>query len=161
MTKTMYDNHNIKYAAWFESFEDFCAINDIDCAQYNEDSDFFHEWVHDTLSIEWDDMLFNLKHDRENNVDCVVIGFVGRWNGKFEVMPKHFSSLENAIYACVKGCDYITITEDDGVVNVLGYHHDGCNTFEIHKLNEKGYDAKCEDKDLNNEKYFDKFNILW
>jgi hypothetical protein len=33
------------------------------------------------------------------------------------------------------------------------------NNFEIHKLNDKGYDAHCDDKDLNNEIYFDKFNF--
>lgn len=162
MTYTIYDNHNINYTEWFEKFKEYCQDNDIDATPYDEYSDKFHQWIYDTLSMEWDDMLLNLKYDKNNNVDCVVTGTLGLWDGRHNIDTKHFPTLEKAIYACITNCEYIVITEEEGVINVTATHHDGTNYFEIHKLNAKGYDAYCEsDNDLNNEKYFDKFVIEW
>ena len=162
MERTLYDNHDINYTEWFEEFKEYCQDNDIDATQYDEYSDKFHQWIYDTLSMEWDDMMFDIKHDKENNVDCVVTGTLGLWDGKHNIIPRHFPTLEKAINACVDNMDYIIVTEDEGTIFVTGIHHDGRNHFEIHKLNAKGYDAHCEsDNDLNNEKYFDKFNLKW
>lgn len=161
MSRTLYDNHNINYTEWFEAFKEYCMDNDIDHTQYNEDSERFINWLYDSLSMDWDDLMTNIKHDKNNNVDCIVVGSLGLWDGRHDIDTKHFPTLDRAIVACVSGCDYITITENEGIVNIKGIHHDGTNNFEIHKLNAKGYDAHCEDKDLNNEKYFDKFKIEW
>ena len=159
----IYDNHNVDYDEWYEEFKGWCYDNDIDVSNYDEDSDNFHEWVWNTLNMYWDDFIYNLQHDKDNNVDCVVTGKVGRWNGNFEIVATHFATLEKAIYACIKDCDYITITQtEDGAIDVWATHHDGSHSFTIHKLNERGYDAKCdENNDLNNEKYFDKFCIQY
>lgn len=159
----IYDNHNVNYDDWYEEFKSYCEDNDIDFSKYDEDSQYFHEWVWNTLNMYWDDFIYNLQHDKDNNVDCVVTGKVGRWNGNFDIVATHFATLEKAIYACIKDCDYITITQtEDGAIDVWAAHHDGSHSFTIHKLNERGYDAKCdEDNDLNNEKYFDKFNIQY
>ena len=161
MSYTIYDNCDINYTEWFEEFKEYCQDKDIDATQYDEYSDKFHQWIYDMLSMDWDNMMTNIKYDKNNNVDCVVTGSVGRWNGTFDIQAKHFPTLEKAIIACVDNMDYIIITEDEGTINVTAIHHDGRNHFKIHKLNAKGYDAHCEDKDLNNEKYFDKFNIEW
>jgi hypothetical protein len=159
----MYDNYNVDYDEWYEEFKDWCYDNDIDASNYGKDSENFHNWVWNTLNMYWDDFIYNLQHDKDNNVDCVVTGKVGRWNGNFDIVATHFATLEKAIYACIKDCDYITITQtEDGAIDVYASHHDGSHSFTIHKLNERGYDAKCdEDNDLNNEKYFDKFNIQY
>lgn len=159
--KTLYNNYDINYSIWFSEFEEHCILNGIDHTQYTEESEKFYEWVQDTLAMEWDDLLTNIKYDKKNNVDCVVVGTVGRWNGNFDIEPKHFSTLRDALIACVQNCDYIVITEEDGAIKVKGVHHDATNYFTIHKLNEKGYDAHCEDEDLNNEEFYDKFNIEW
>lgn len=159
MGRTLYDNHNINYAEWFEAFKEYCMDNDIDHTQYNEDSERFLNWLYDTLSMDWDDLMTNIKYDKNNNVDCVVTGTLGLWDGRHDIDTKHFPTLDRAINTCVSGCDYIIITENEGVINIKGIHHDGTNNFEIHKLNDKGYDAYCDDQDLNNEIYFDKFNF--
>ena len=155
----MYSN-DVNYTEWFEEFKEYCNDNDIDSTQYDEYSDFFHQWVYDTLDMYWEDFVMNLKHDRDNNVDCVVVADLGLWYGRRNAV-KHFSTLLDAIYACIGNCDYITINNDNGTIEIIGVHHDGRNYFTIHKLNEKGYDAHCEDEDLDNEEYFDKFNIQW
>ena len=157
---TIYSN-DVNYTEWFEDFKDYCEDNDIDHTQYDEYSDEFHQWIYDTLDMEWEDFVYNIKHDIDNNVDCVVVADLGLWYGRRDAV-KHFQTLLDAIYACISDCDYITIENNDGVIEVIGIHHDGRNYFTIHKLNEKGYDAKCdEDNDLNNEEYFDKFCIQY
>ena len=157
----IHDNHNVDYKEWFEEFKSYCEDNNIDFSKYDEDSQYFHEWVWDTLNMYWEDFILNLQHDKDNNVDCVVVADLGLWYGRRDAV-KHFPTLEKAIYACVRDCDYITITLVDGVIKIRASHHDGTNYFEIHKLNAKGYDAYCEyDEDLNNEKYFDKFCIQY
>lgn len=157
----IYDNHNVNYDDWYEDFKDWCYDNN--CSNFIGDDEKFHNWVWNTLNMYWDDFIYNLQHDKDNNVDCVVTGKVGRWNGNFDIVATHFATLEKAIYACIKDCDYITITQtEDGAIDVWAAHHDGSHSFTIHKLNERGYDAKCdEDNDLNNEKYFDKFDIQY
>ena len=159
MDRTLYDNHNINYTEWFKAFKEHCMDNDIDHTQYDEDSEYFLNWLYNSLSMDWDDLMTNIKYDKDNNVDCVVVGSLGLWDGRHDIDTKHFSTLDRAINTCVSGCDYIVITENEGVIHIKGIHHDGTNNFEIHKLNDKGYDAHCDDKDLNNEKYFDKFDF--
>lgn len=159
MSRTLYDNHNINYTEWFEAFKEYCMDNDIDHTQYDEDSERFINWLYDSLSMDWDDLITNIKYDKNNNVDCVVTGSLGLWDGRHDIDAKHFPTLDKAINACVSGCDCIIIAENEGVIDIKGIHHDGTNNFEIHKLNDKGYDAHCDDEDLNNEKYFDKFDF--
>ena len=159
--RNLYNNYDINESDWFEAFKEYCEINEIDYSQYDDDCEEYFNWLHEQLNMDWEDLMTNLKYDKENNVDCVVTGKVGRWNGNFDIEAKHFSTLEDAILACVKDCDYIVINEINGAIDVESIHHDGHNYFTIHKLNEKGYDAHCEDEELNNEEYFDKFNIEW
>ena len=157
----LYDNYAIQWNEWYEEFKDYCEDNDIDHTQYDDNSEYFMNWVYDTLNMYWEDFIYGINHDRDNNVDCVVVADLGLWYGRRDAV-KHFPTLEKAIYACVRDCDYITITLVDGVIKIRASHHDGTNYFEIHKLNERGYDAKYdEDNDLNNEKYFDKFCIQY
>ena len=158
----IYDNHNVDYKEWFEEFKGYCMDNDINFSNYDEDSQYFHEWVWDTLNMNWEDFILNLQHDKDNNVECVVRGKVGTWRGNFEIEPKTFPTLEKAIYACVRDCDYITITQtEDGAIDVYASHHDGSHSFSIHKLNDLSYEVDEDEIDLTDEKYYDKFNIQY
>ena len=93
----IYDNHNVDYKEWFEEFKGYCMDNDINFSNYDEDSQYFHEWVWDTLNMNWEDFILNLQHDKDNYVECVVRGKVGTWRGNFEIEPKTFLTLEKAI----------------------------------------------------------------
>ena len=158
----IYDNHNVDYNKWFEEFKSYCEDNLIDHTQYDEYSDGFHEWVWDTLNMYWEDFICNLQHDKDNNVKCVVRGKVGTWRGNFEIEPKIFLTLEEAIYACVRDCDYITITQtEDGTIEVCALHHDGSHSFTIHKFNDLSYEVDEDEIDLTDEKYYDKFCIQY
>ena len=39
----LYDNYDVDYKDWFESFKEYCECNDIDPTQYDEDSQAFFE----------------------------------------------------------------------------------------------------------------------
>lgn len=158
----IYDNHDVDYKDWFVEFKEWCECNDIDISKYDEDSDYFYDWVWDTLTIYWQDFICNLQHDKDNNVECVVRGKVGRWNGNFKIEPKTFPTLERAIYSCIKDCDYVTITQtEDGAIDIRATHHDGSNRFTIHKLNDLMYKVDEDEIDLTDEKYYDKFDIQY
>lgn len=158
----IYDNYNVDYDDWFNEFKVWCEDNNIDYSKYDEDSDCFHEWIWHTLDICWEDFICNLRHDKDNNVECVVSGKSGTWRGSFEIKPKTSPTLEKAIYACVRDCDYITITQtEDGAIDVWAVHHDGSHRFTIYKLNDLSYEVDEDEIDLTDEKYYDKFNIQY
>ena len=142
-TRILYDNNNVDYDEWFKIYQEDCYENEEEC--FDRESNDFYEWVGEMLSMDWEDFNDNLKYDNENNTECIVIGSLGLWNGRKEVQQK-FDTLRKAISACIGNCDYITITETNGVINVVSIHHDGRNYFEIHKLNKKG--CNCVNEDL-------------
>lgn len=159
MERTLYDNQNILYTEWYDDFVDWCVENGYNPDLYDDESDLFHEWVQDSLSMEWDDFINEIQYLGNNNTECVVSGFVGRWNGRFEIVPKRFSNLVDAIMQCVEDCDYIVITtSEDGELHIISTHHDASNEFYIHKLNDLG--RAVEDvEELRDYKYFDKFDF--
>ena len=56
----LYDNNNINYAEWFVEFKEYCEDNNIDHTQYNEDSDFFINWIYEEISMCWNDLMDEL-----------------------------------------------------------------------------------------------------
>ena len=154
-TKTLYDNNNIDYDLWYENYVEECQ--EYEEEYYDRESNEFYEWVGDMLNMEWEDFDTNLEYDTESNAECVVIGSLGLWYGRENVQQK-FDTLRKAISACISNCDYITITETNGVIYVTSIHHDGRNSFEIHKLNKKGCDVMNEEL-LHKKHYHKRFNI--
>lgn len=158
--RTLFDNYNINDEAWLEAYKEHCEINEIEMPNDAENSTEFYEWQSEMFSMEWNDLLDNIESNWDNDVNCVVTGTVGRWNGTFEIEPKAFPSLRIAINTCASNMDYVIVTEDEGIIKVEAIHHDGRNNFEIHKLNSKGLEAYCNDEDLNNEEYYEKFDDI-
>ena len=159
--KNLYNNYDINDEAWVEAFKEHCKINEIELPSDAENSGEFYDWQSDQLSMEWEDFLTNLENDKENNVNCVVTGNIGRWNGNFDIEAKAFASLKAAVLACVSNMDYVVINEIDGTIDIEAIHHDGTNIFKIHKLNKNGLDAYCNDEEFDKEEYYEKFDIKW
>ena len=158
--RTLFDNYNTNIEGSLEYFKEYCEANEIKIPNDAENSNDFYEWQSEMLSIAWNDLLDNIESNWSNDVNCVVTGKVGRWNGTFEIEPKAFPSLRIAINTCASNMDYVIVTEDEGIIKVEAIHHDGRNNFEIHKLNSKGLEAYCNDEDLNNEEYYEKFDDI-
>lgn len=64
---------------------------------YNiEDEDY------DQLEILWNDFMSELDdYEYDNDTECVVIGSVGRWNGRFNIETTYFDTLKDAILNCI------------------------------------------------------------
>jgi hypothetical protein len=130
---------------WFEEL----TLTDFE-VQYEEelierdikkDSEEYYELYTDACTMNFEDFMSNLKYSN-NNQPCVIIGSLGLWNGKHTIYPVVMDNVVDAIYKCL-GNDAITmdIYKVNGYLEVNIYHHDGCNTFEIHLLNNKGLNA--------------------
>lgn len=156
---TLYDNHDISYTEMFNEFQNWCDLNGKDKTLYTDESNEFFEWLNEELSIELDDLFTNIKYSEEN-IECVVLGYVGRWNGRFEIEPKRFNTLIDAINACISNCDYFIITENDGIIDITSIHHDASNSFSIHKLNKRAYNV-VDNKKLEKDYYHTKYKITF
>nr|DAO16334.1 MAG TPA: hypothetical protein [Caudoviricetes sp.] len=84
---------------------------------------------------------------------CVVCGTVGTWQGDRAICAKRFDNLKDAIYACVKPCGEVVISQRASNIIVDGYRHDGTNHFEIHVLNDKGVRADENRCNLSRREY--------
>lgn len=157
--RTLFDNYTTNIEGELEYFKDYCEVNGIKFPADAENSNEFYEWQSESSSIAWNDLINEIENDRDSDVNCVVTGKIGRWTGTVEIVPKAFPSLKSAINTCVFNMDYVIVTEDEGIIKVETIHHDGRNNFEIHKLNGKGLEAYCNDEDLNNEEYYEKFDL--
>ena len=69
---------------------------------------------------------------------CVISGSIGRWNGRYsggDVTTNYREFVD-----LLEDCGYIEIYEDDGCLNIVGYHHDGSVNLCIRELTDKGYE---------------------
>lgn len=155
--KILLDNRNIDYNIWYKSYVEYC--NEFNKEVFSDDSEEFFNWLYKSLNDEFDDFMTNLLYSDEN-VECIVLGSLGLWYGKVEIQPKKFNTLKDAIYACLSECDYYTITEENGIINVLSSHHDGTNSFSIYKLNKRAERVSNDNiEKLSNTYYHSIFNI--
>lgn len=147
----LYDDCDINYTEMYADFIDWCKDNDIDHTKYDEYSNYFHEWVYDSLSMDWDDMLSNIKYSKYND-ECVVIGSLGLWYGRPTIEPTRFKDVISALNECIQSADMLVIKLENGHIDVTGIHHDGRNHFQIHCLNKLG--RTTEGANLNNDRYY-------
>ena len=131
----LFNNYDINYDEFYLDYLEWCKENDRN--PDTKESQSFYNYVYSSLDIEWDDLMLNIKYDNDCQEECVVLGTLGLWTGRHEINAKKFFGLKDAINACVTNIDYIIIKEENGVIYVDAIHHDGVNTFEIHKLNKK------------------------
>ena len=155
---TLYDDYDFSYDEYFETFKEWCVDNSIDSTKYTIESDYFNNWLQDTLQIELDALFMNLTHSQEN-VPCVIDATINKWNGSVNVYKK-FDNLVDAIHACINGIDFCKIRYVNGVIELQCIHHDGCNLFNIYKLNKKGLKVIDTNK-LENSFYHKKFSQLF
>lgn len=66
-----------------------------------------------------------------------IEGQVGRWNGRYKILPTFKESLVEAIETCLKDGTDFEVYVQDGDLFVTSYHHDGKNTFTIKGIDDK------------------------
>ena len=130
---TIYDSYNsngLTYADYLE----FCEENGTE--PKGEESSHFYNWLDMQNDLDWQDLEMNLSYSKLNG-PVSVCGHLGLWWGKPTIEPKKFDTLWDAILACANNADDIIITLKRGILKVQALHHDGRNTFTLHR--EHGY----------------------
>jgi len=96
-----------------------------------EDSDDFHRWCADMARMYYEDDVLQLKNLPVLQRPIVVTGTVGRWNGRFDIAPRLFSSFEEAFDEAVTGATDVDVDYCTQHVSVNGHHHDATNHFQL------------------------------
>lgn len=152
----LYNDCDVDYELYRQEYAELMEDDTIlNSADYDS---VFYDWVNACLNMYWDSLLDNLKYNKQNG-ECVVIGNVGRWNGRYDITPHKFDNLQDALVACVKGCDYVKVVLTNGHLEIVGMHHDANNYFNIYLLNKLG--RTTENADLNKECYYMKIKDIW
>lgn len=169
-TFTLIDTSNtgLEYKDYVEN----CELNEI--TPHPENSTEYWEWIAEQRNNNVEDFFLNLKYMRDAT-PVVVTGTLGLWNGKRSIYPMYIESkdyelnsqgkwvyMEKALYTaiqkCINGMDDFKVEYVEGEIVVHGYHHDGTNTFTIHKLSTKGqiaaFNAYCNCKTLKPKGYW-------
>lgn len=117
-----------------------------------EDSilDMVNLWV----ETELDDLLGQF----EGIQDVFVTGVLGLWNGKHTIVPTRVDSLKDAFWRCSRDMYDVEVYNNNGVIEINAYHHDGCNSFSIYQLNSKGVNAG-DNADLSKKTYHKKIRL--
>jgi hypothetical protein len=131
---TLYNNYDYKTEDYKASFDEYIELNELDIKNYDEE---LYDFINRDLTYQYEDLLANIKYG-SYEIPCVVTGTVGRWNGRFNIYPKRFETLSEAINECCNNVDGIVIKLKDGKIEVKGVHHDATNYYQITCLNKLG-----------------------
>lgn len=129
---TLYNDYDYNVEDYCDEYLDYCDCNGIEV-----ENEIPMDFIHRIFDEEWFGLFDNLEKNK-NNTECVVLGSLGLWYGRRDIIPTRENTLANAIKKCVGGCDYTCIKIVDGHIEVKAIHHDGTNEFEIHILNKLG-----------------------
>ena len=130
---TLYNDYDYNVEDYRDTYLNHCDANGIDV-----EDDVPMEFIQNILDEEWFSLLYDRLEFNPYNTDCVILGTLGLWNGKKQIVPTREKTLMEAIKNCCRDCDYNRIDIVDGHIEVTSAHHDGTNVYEIHVLNKRG-----------------------
>lgn len=122
----------------YSDYQTYLADNDMSESQLSYD-----DYVSNMIDLEYEDFMTNMQYSSYNEYKCVILGSLGRWNGRKQIVPCVEENLSKAIKRCmnVRGFYYIKVEQKNNTILVSISHHDGIDTFEIHLLNKRGEKA--------------------
>lgn len=133
-TRTIYSEEDVK---------EFNALN--------ETSLSYSDAVAEMEREEYEDFIGNLESSYFNASECVIIGTLGLWNGRREIIPVKCDTISHAVKRCLRNAESFEVRLKRGLIEVDVYHHDGTNEYRIKLLNDKG--IKTEKGDLRKPYY--------
>lgn len=122
----------------YEDYCEWCEDNEIEPkGEYSND---YFRYLADCRSNDYDDFKSNMSYSKFKDEPCMIVGSLGLWHGRPEIVPVKCDTLEEAIEKCLDNrfdfeCEIVL---NDGHVDVNIHHHDGTNCFEIWLLSKKG-----------------------
>ena len=72
---TLYDNHDYDFDDYKESYQECYELTDEDMEDVSENE--IWDFINDSLAMEWDDLLTNLKYSKNADTPCVITGSLG------------------------------------------------------------------------------------
>lgn len=118
-----------------EEVKDFWRNNHDEDDEFPEEgSDEYCQAESTIKSLEFDDF----KDNFQSLGLCLVHGFAGLWDGNHEGGKVIEIDTADELFYCVRGCDDVKVVCDKDGLHVIGYHHDGTNTFTVKPLTKKG-----------------------
>ena len=133
------------YIPDYEEYKEYCEANGFE--PQAEGSNDFWDYVSERRSIEYDDFVFNMQNSTQAQQPCLLTGSCGLWDGIREIMPYKFTNALSAVIKAYCSCNDIIVSQEDGIIKVESFHHDGCNRFEIRPLTEHGKQMLEDDCD--------------
>ena len=133
------------YIPDYEEYKENCEANELE--PQGDGSGDFWDFVSESRSIEYDTFILNMQNSAQAQQPCLLTGSCGLWDGTHEIIPYKFRNVISAIVKAYKSCDDLIVNQEDGVIKVESFHHDGRNRFEIRPLTEHGKQALENDCD--------------
>lgn len=127
------------------------------------DDDEIYDFIEQAKRDELDDFIEEFKWYLDRYT-FIAIGTLGLWSGQVEA-GMIINSI-NDFDKLIEDTDDIRIIDNEGHLIVEAYHHDGCNKFELRKLNDEGmkyYEGngyKLSDKELLQKLFTSKYSNL-
>lgn len=131
---------DVYFGSFIDAENSACEqLRDMGYGDHELTDDTIHQYIYakmENLSEEWWDSVRRAK----DPYYWLVVADLGLWYGH-RACGNVFQSLLGALYACVDGMEDVTVAEDHyGNVMIHGYHHDGCNVYQLYRLSERGAD---------------------
>lgn len=91
------------------------------------------------LDRDYDDEVSNIRcHEKHHGTkQYVVLASIGKWNGTYDG-GKIITGMVPTFQQCAEGLDYVRVYFKNGLLRILGAHHDGINSFRIRELTPAG-----------------------
>lgn len=117
------------------------------------------EFIMNNIVYNWVENDMNCLLDLFERIqDVVITGSWGLWNGRQTIECVRKDNLKGAFWYCADDMDNVEVYDNNGVIEINAYHHDGCNEFSIYQLNSKGVNSG-DRADLEKKTYHKKIKI--
>lgn len=114
----------------YGDYLDFCEANGL--SPLPEDSPEFSQWCDEEALAYYDEDITACKDSANLNRRFVITGSVGRWNGRFNIVPVFCRDFEEVIRRTTGGDILaVTATYDTRCIHFECSHHDSTNSYDI------------------------------
>lgn len=121
--RIIWSNINLDIEDWRDGYKEYLEMNDMD--EDPNDEDAIREWMYDLNNEYIDDERVNL--DKKVDGKILVIGDIGRWNGRvngYKIIDS--CKISDILYT---DCDYVEWYGDGHNIRCTAHHHDGTNHY--------------------------------
>lgn len=122
MKRTFYKSYGLYSLQELEEMKEYLKEN------YEEEA--LEEVMLENINQDWECFIDEITCNNLGTLECVIEGVLGLWDGKHTIIPTN-DILTNCITRCIGDSDEVEIYEEDGILKIDAYHHDGTNHFTI------------------------------